>query len=202
MPATWPRVGTSSTAWLRWMSPTPASSCVFLWRMANLLSHSPLSSSLAWGGRSLAHPEVQAYRDWLGRLVIFKDVDVVTLIEPHPGEVAIPHIVRQANCKTVREISDEIRRIKNQSQKQPTARVAGIPGAKIAAVRSPALLLGFEEKSPPVQASRRHSGRHLDRDVCQRRGVGDQLPAHSYPGIDRGWDLPKARCARRGDRDP
>ena len=59
-----------------------------------------------------AHPQVQAYRDWRRRLVVFHDVDVVTMVEHQPGTVAIPHIVRQANRKTIQEISDEIRLIK------------------------------------------------------------------------------------------
>ena len=37
-----------------------------------------------------ANPMVQAYRDWRGRLVVFHDVDVVTMIEPAPGAVAEP----------------------------------------------------------------------------------------------------------------
>jgi pyruvate/2-oxoglutarate dehydrogenase complex dihydrolipoamide acyltransferase (E2) component len=56
-------------------------------------------------------PKVQAYRDWRGRLVVFHDVDVVTMIEPEPGVVAIPHIIRNANRRSVRKISDEIRSI-------------------------------------------------------------------------------------------
>jgi len=59
-----------------------------------------------------SYPEVQAYRDWRGRLVIFHDVDVVTMIEPESGGVAIPHVVRGANRKTVSEITGEIRHIK------------------------------------------------------------------------------------------
>jgi pyruvate/2-oxoglutarate dehydrogenase complex dihydrolipoamide acyltransferase (E2) component len=58
-----------------------------------------------------SNPKVQAYRDWRRRLVVFQDVDVVTMIEPEPGAVAIPHIIRYANRRTVREISDEIRSI-------------------------------------------------------------------------------------------
>ena len=54
---------------------------------------------------------VQAYRDWRGRLVLFQDADVVIMIEPETGAVAIPHIVRAANRKTVRQISDEIRAV-------------------------------------------------------------------------------------------
>ncbi len=55
--------------------------------------------------------KVQAYRDWRRRLVIFRAVDVVTMIEPKPGAVAIPHILRNADQKTVRQLSDEIRAI-------------------------------------------------------------------------------------------
>ncbi len=58
-----------------------------------------------------AHREVQAYRDWRGRLVLFHDVDVVTMVEPEPGAVAIPHIIRGANRKTFSEISEEIRSV-------------------------------------------------------------------------------------------
>lgn len=58
-----------------------------------------------------ARPIVQAYRDWRGRLVIFHDADIVVLIEPEAGRVAIPHIIRAANHKSVFEISDEIRAV-------------------------------------------------------------------------------------------
>jgi hypothetical protein len=54
---------------------------------------------------------LHAYRDWRGRLVLFDDVDVVTLIESERDGVAIPHVIRGANRRTVREIHDEIRRI-------------------------------------------------------------------------------------------
>jgi len=61
-----------------------------------------------------ADPQVQAYRDWRRRLVVFPDVDVATLIEPSPGAVAIPHILRAANRRTFRELSAEIRSIQAQ----------------------------------------------------------------------------------------
>jgi pyruvate/2-oxoglutarate dehydrogenase complex dihydrolipoamide acyltransferase (E2) component len=63
-------------------------------------------------GRAIAaDPRVQAVRDWRGRLVIFRDVDVVTMIEPKAGKVAIPHIIRGANGRTAQDISAEIRAI-------------------------------------------------------------------------------------------
>ena len=63
------------------------------------------------GRATAAYPRVQAYRDWRGRLVVFHDVDVVTMIEAKAGAVAIPHIIRGANHRTVHEISAEIRAI-------------------------------------------------------------------------------------------
>ena len=62
-----------------------------------------------------ANPSVQGYRDWRGRLVIFHDVDVVTMIEPAPGTVALPHVIRNANRRTVRDISEEIRSVQANS---------------------------------------------------------------------------------------
>lgn len=58
-------------------------------------------------------PVVHAYRDLRGRLVMFHEVDVSTLVEPSPGAVAIPHVVRAAESRSVREISEEIRSIQN-----------------------------------------------------------------------------------------
>ncbi len=58
-----------------------------------------------------ADRRLHAYRDWRGRLVLFDDVDVVTLVESEVDEVAIPHVVRAANRRTLREIHDEIRKI-------------------------------------------------------------------------------------------
>lgn len=63
-----------------------------------------------------SHPRVQAYRDWRGRLVVFRDVDVVTMIEPQAGAVAIPHIIHDANRRSVSEISEEIRSIQAKPQ--------------------------------------------------------------------------------------
>jgi pyruvate/2-oxoglutarate dehydrogenase complex dihydrolipoamide acyltransferase (E2) component len=54
---------------------------------------------------------LHACRDWRGRLVLFDDVDVVTLVESEVDAVAIPHVVRAANRRTVRELHDEIRAI-------------------------------------------------------------------------------------------
>jgi pyruvate/2-oxoglutarate dehydrogenase complex dihydrolipoamide acyltransferase (E2) component len=62
---------------------------------------------------------LHACRDWRGRLVLFDEVDVVTLIESEVDAVAIPHVIRAANRLTVGEIHGEIRRI----QAEPAASV-------------------------------------------------------------------------------
>ena len=59
----------------------------------------------------IAYTQVHSFLDWRRRLVIFHDVDVVTMIEPRAGSVAIPHIIRSANRKSVMQISQEIRAI-------------------------------------------------------------------------------------------
>jgi pyruvate/2-oxoglutarate dehydrogenase complex dihydrolipoamide acyltransferase (E2) component len=57
--------------------------------------------------------EVQAWRDWRGRLVIFDDVNINVIVEVDSpqGKIALPHIVRAANRKTFRQIHDEIRAV-------------------------------------------------------------------------------------------
>jgi pyruvate/2-oxoglutarate dehydrogenase complex dihydrolipoamide acyltransferase (E2) component len=60
---------------------------------------------------------LHACRDWRGRLVLFDEVDVVTLIEPAIDAVAIPHVIRAANRRPVADIHREIRRI----QAEPAA---------------------------------------------------------------------------------
>lgn len=59
--------------------------------------------------------EVQAWRDWRGRLVIYDDVNVNVIVEVDSpqGKIALPHIVRAANRKTVRQIHDEIRAVQS-----------------------------------------------------------------------------------------
>ena len=58
-----------------------------------------------------ADRRLHACRNWRGRLVIFHEVDVVTLVESEVDGVAVPHVVRAANRRTVEEIHAEIRRV-------------------------------------------------------------------------------------------
>jgi pyruvate/2-oxoglutarate dehydrogenase complex dihydrolipoamide acyltransferase (E2) component len=71
-----------------------------------------------------ADRRLQAYRDWRGRLVIFDDVDVVTLVESEVDAVAIPHVIRAANRRTLREIHGEIRQI--QAEPSASAQRSGL----------------------------------------------------------------------------
>lgn len=63
-------------------------------------------------GRAVeAQPHMHAMRDWRGRLVIFDDVDVNTLVERKIGEqrLGVVYILRGVNHKSFREIHAEIR---------------------------------------------------------------------------------------------
>src|SRR4030042_2093810 len=70
------------------------------------------------------HPSVQAYKNWKNQLVIFEDVDVVTLIETKVGGVALPHVIRAANRKSFCQINDEIRDI--QAKHTRSAQKGGV----------------------------------------------------------------------------
>lgn len=61
-----------------------------------------------------AHPEVHAYRDWRGRLVQHRHVDVQTLVEvpTRQGPFGLVHVVRDADIRDVGAVSAELRAIK------------------------------------------------------------------------------------------
>jgi pyruvate/2-oxoglutarate dehydrogenase complex dihydrolipoamide acyltransferase (E2) component len=102
----------------------------------------PLSMTafvIAAVGRSVAaHPEVHAYRDWRGRLVRHRHVDVQTLVEvpTEQGPFGLVHVVRDADIRGVADISAEVRGVKADMASTATGRalrrlapVAGrIPG--------------------------------------------------------------------------
>jgi pyruvate/2-oxoglutarate dehydrogenase complex dihydrolipoamide acyltransferase (E2) component len=57
------------------------------------------------------HPRINAYQDWRGRIHVFDDVDVNVLVETtiEGQTVGVPHVIRQANRRSVRSIHEEIR---------------------------------------------------------------------------------------------
>lgn len=61
-----------------------------------------------------ADKHLHAYRDWRNRLVLFDDVDLVAIVESEVDRVAIPHIIRSANRKTLRQVHGEIRRVQSE----------------------------------------------------------------------------------------
>jgi pyruvate/2-oxoglutarate dehydrogenase complex dihydrolipoamide acyltransferase (E2) component len=60
------------------------------------------------------HPEVQAYRNMRGRLVIHRHVDVGTIVEVPTSEGFFPlvHLVRDADVRNVADITGELRGVK------------------------------------------------------------------------------------------
>jgi pyruvate/2-oxoglutarate dehydrogenase complex dihydrolipoamide acyltransferase (E2) component len=57
------------------------------------------------------HPDVNAYRDWRGRVHVFDDVDVNVLVETtiDGQRIGVPHVLRRANERSVRSLHEEIR---------------------------------------------------------------------------------------------
>jgi pyruvate/2-oxoglutarate dehydrogenase complex dihydrolipoamide acyltransferase (E2) component len=70
-----------------------------------------------------AHPEVHAYRDWRGRLVLHRHADVATLVEigTPQGLFTLPHVLRDADVRGVADLSAELRAV----QAQPGASGSG-----------------------------------------------------------------------------
>lgn len=71
--------------------------------------------------------QMQAYRTWRERLVIFDDVDVNTMfeVEVEGRKIIRPHIVRAANRKSLWDIHDEIRAFQNDHQRGREASFIG-----------------------------------------------------------------------------
>src|SRR5664279_6346888 len=77
------------------------------------------------GRAAAAHPQVHAYRDWRGRLVEHRHVDVQTLIEvpTSQGPFGMVHVVRDADVRSVAEISAELRAVKTDAAATTTGRL-------------------------------------------------------------------------------
>lgn len=62
------------------------------------------------------HPEVHAYRDWRGRIVVHRYIDATTLIEVEAdsGSFPLAYLIRDADIRSVVDISDEIRAVKQK----------------------------------------------------------------------------------------
>ncbi len=77
------------------------------------------------GRAAAAHPQVHAYRDWRGRLVQHRHVDVQTLIEvpTADGPFGLVHVVRDADIRSVAQISAELRAVKTDPGGTTTGRL-------------------------------------------------------------------------------
>ena len=90
-------------------------------------------------GRAVAEDRlVHAYRDWRGRLVLFEDVDVNTIVEVEIEGRRFPlaHVVRGTDRRSVRALHDEIRAVQAKGDRNYDARAinafrwyARLPGA-------------------------------------------------------------------------
>jgi pyruvate/2-oxoglutarate dehydrogenase complex dihydrolipoamide acyltransferase (E2) component len=71
-----------------------------------------------------AHPDVHAYRDWRGRLVRHRHVDVQTLVEvaTAQGPFGLVHVVRDADIRDVADISNELSGVKADMTSTATGR--------------------------------------------------------------------------------
>jgi pyruvate/2-oxoglutarate dehydrogenase complex dihydrolipoamide acyltransferase (E2) component len=84
-----------------------------------------------------ADRSVHAYRNWRGRLVIFDDVDVATLIERKRNGKLFPlsYVVRAADKKSVYDIHREIRAVQNNQVADPAMRTLSLASSVPAFVR-------------------------------------------------------------------
>jgi pyruvate/2-oxoglutarate dehydrogenase complex dihydrolipoamide acyltransferase (E2) component len=88
-----------------------------------LAAHDPPLSVTAFVvaavGRAVAlHPEVHAYRDWRGRLVIHRHVDVSTIVEitTPQGPFPLVHTLRDADIRDVASLTAELHHVKDTPQ--------------------------------------------------------------------------------------
>jgi pyruvate/2-oxoglutarate dehydrogenase complex dihydrolipoamide acyltransferase (E2) component len=95
-----------------------------------LASHHPPLSLTAFIVASIAraaaaHPQVHAYRDWRGRLVQHRHVDVQTLVEipTREGAFGLVHVIRDADIREVADISAELRRVKSEPASTTSGRL-------------------------------------------------------------------------------
>jgi pyruvate/2-oxoglutarate dehydrogenase complex dihydrolipoamide acyltransferase (E2) component len=110
------------------------------WERAKAEDVSPTAFLLACVGRAAAaHPEVHAYRDWVGRLVVHRQVDIATLVEVDTptGMFPLAHPLRGADTRTVKDLSHELRTVATDPTSGGSGRllmkrgefIGNIPGA-------------------------------------------------------------------------
>ncbi len=121
---------------------------------------------------------VHACRDWRGRLVLFDDVDVNTLIEIELEGRRFPlaHMMRGVNHRTVQELHDEIRDI----QKHPEhSRREGALNLMLWYARLPGFVRGLVFRIVPLSPHR-----------LKKFGGTVSLAAVGMFGKGGGWGIP------------
>ncbi|WP_169580569.1 MULTISPECIES: 2-oxo acid dehydrogenase subunit E2 [Microbacterium] len=70
-------------------------------------------------------PEVHGYRDWCGRIIVHSFVDVTVLVEvPTPERpIAFPRVLRDAQTRSVADLTAELRAAKGESFAGPPGRI-------------------------------------------------------------------------------
>jgi len=92
--------------------------------------------------------EVHAYRNWRSQLVLFDDVDIHIQVERdmQGQKFPVPHIVRGANNKTVRDIQEEIRTV--QAEPMSGREVKALPWVTLLPTFARQICLWFMFKNP------------------------------------------------------
>ena len=136
-------------------------------------------------GRAAAmHPQVHAYRDWRGRLVEHRHVDVQTLIEvpTDQGPFGLVHVVRDADIRGVAEISADLRAVKTDAASTTAGRLLSslAPAAGHAPGLSRAMYGAMSRSRRP--SGHRHGAGDRCRHVRRRRRLRHRA---TYPCLTR-----------------
>ena len=148
-------------------------------------------------GRAAAgQPEVHGYRDWRGRLVVHRHVDIATLVEvtTPTGTFPLAHLIVDADSRSVADISDEIRAIQHDASASPGGRLVsrGLP----AIIAAPGLVrLGYGLANRSIRLRRRTGTVSLTAVGMFGGGGGFGIAAPTLPtlGIVVGGISPQPR---------
>ncbi len=105
-----------------------------------------------------AHPQVHAYRDWRGRLVVARHVDVATLVEVADQGTTFPlaHLIRDADIRPVHALSEELRGVKADIGRSDSGRLLRAGAASVG--RVPTLAKLFFQATARSPRLRERSG--------------------------------------------
>jgi pyruvate/2-oxoglutarate dehydrogenase complex dihydrolipoamide acyltransferase (E2) component len=101
-----------------------------------------------------AHPQVHTYRDWRGRLVTARHVDVATLIEVADQGTTFPlaHLIRDADIRPVSELSTELRNVQADIGRSDSGRLLRVGASSVARLPGLArLLFAVTARSPRLR---------------------------------------------------